>query len=425
MGIKRWVLLLFLGIIFLALGGALYLRNLYELSGYPVWIKMLALQALPRWLRAVIFGGVGVGIVGWALFQLNQTLWLAFIPGEPDVAALAEQLHRARYRRKGPKIVTIGGGTGMSTLLRGLKLHTDNITAIVTVADDGGSSGRLRESLGVLPPGDIRNCIAALADDDALTTQLFQYRFAKRADDESGAGVEGHSFGNLFITALAGVTGSFERAVAESGRVLAIRGQIVPGTLENVTLFAEVAGENGSQRVRGESAIPHTPYPIERVYLQPESPAAFPGAIRAILDADVIVLGPGSLFTSLLPNLLIPDIAHAIRASDAPKVYICNVATQLGETDGFSLDDHISVLENHMGRGFFSHILVNSNLAHPLPASWSLNLVIPQHADKIAYDMIAVDVIDAAKPWRHDPQKLAKALIEWYQTEMRRRDKRA
>ncbi len=420
MGIKRWLVMLLMGITILALGGALFLRDLYAASGYPPIVRVLALQALPRWLRAAIFGGLGLGLVGWSLYRLNQTVWQAFFPGEPDAAAMAEQLHRARYRRKGPKIVTIGGGTGMSTLLRGLKHHTDHITAIVTVADDGGSSGRLRESLGVLPPGDIRNCIAALADDDALTTQLFQYRFAKNAKADSGAGVEGHSFGNLFITAMAGVTGSFERAVAESGRVLAIRGQIVPSTLQNVTLMAEVAAENGSAQVRGESAIPHTPYPIERVYLQPENPPAFPGAIRAILDADLIVLGPGSLFTSLLPNLLIPGIAEAVRASDAPKIFICNVATQLGETEGFSLEDHVHALENHLGEGFFSHILVNDNLAHPLPASWTINLVIPPNADKIAYGLVHADVIDAEKPWRHDPQKLAQALITWFQSEMQR-----
>ncbi len=420
MGIKRWLVMLLAGITILALGGALFLRDLYAASGYPPIVRMLALQALPRWLRAAIFGGLGLGLVGWSLYRLNQTVWLAFLPGEPDAAAMADRLHRARYRRKGPKIVTIGGGTGMSTLLRGLKHHTDHITAIVTVADDGGSSGRLRESLGVLPPGDIRNCIAALADDDALTTQLFQYRFAKNAETDAGAGVEGHSFGNLFITAMAGVTGSFERAVAESGRVLAIRGQIVPSTLQNVTLMAEVAAENGSVRVHGESAIPHTPYPIERVYLQPENPPAFPGAIRAILNADLIVLGPGSLFTSLLPNLLIPGIADAIRASDVPKIYIANVATQLGETDGFSLEDHVRALENHLGAGFFSHILANDNLAHPLPASWTINLVNPQNADKIAYGLVRADVIDVEKPWRHDPQKLAQALINWFQSEMQR-----
>ena len=420
MGIKRWLVILLVGITVLALGGALFLRDLYAASGYPPVVRLLALQALPRWLRAAIFGGLGLGLVGWSLYRLNQTVWLAFLPGEPDAAAMADRLHRARYRRKGPKIVTIGGGTGMSTLLRGLKHHTDHITAIVTVADDGGSSGRLRESLGVLPPGDIRNCIAALADDDALTTQLFQYRFAKNTETDSGAGVEGHSFGNLFITAMAGVTGSFERAVAESGRVLAIRGQIVPSTLQNVTLMAEVAAANGSAQVRGESAIPHTPYPIERVYLQPENPPAFPGAIRAILDADLIVLGPGSLFTSLLPNLLIPGIADAIRASDAPKIYIANVATQLGETEGFSLEDHLHALENHLGTGFFSHILVNDNLSHPLPASWTINLVIPPNADKIAYGLVRADVIDAEKPWRHDPQKLARALITWFQSEMQR-----
>jgi len=422
MGIKRWVVILFLGITILALGGALFLRDLYQASGYPSAVRLLALQFLPRGLRAVLFGGLGLGLIAWALYRLNQTIWLALLPDETNAAAVAERLHRARQRRRGPKVVTIGGGTGMSTLLRGLKHHTDNITAIVTVADDGGSSGRLRKSLGVLPPGDIRNCIAALADDDALTTQLFQYRFAERANSDRNE-LEGHSFGNLFISAMAGVTGSFERAVAESSRVLAIRGQIVPSTLENVTLFADVAAASGSAQVRGESAIPHTPYPIERVYLKPANPPAYPGAIRAILHADLIVLGPGSLFTSLLPNLLVSDIAHAVRASQAPKLYICNVATQLGGTEGFSLSDHVQALEKHVGKGFFTHVLVNNNLSHALPAGQALNLVIPENTDKIDYGVVAVDVIDTSRPWRHNPQKLAQAMMQWYQTEMQRRNK--
>ncbi len=424
MGIKRWMITLFLGAAIIAFGVAILLRDLYGSEGYPLLLRVLALQALPRWMRAAFFGGLGIGLIVWALYRLNQTIWMAVSPTTTDLATQTEVLRSARRRRRGPKIVTIGGGTGMSMLLRGLKAHTDNLTAIVTMADDGGSSGRLRESLGMPPPGDIRNCIAALADDDALTTQLFQYRFGQTGNGHQ-SDLDGHSFGNLFISAMTGVTGSFERAVAESGKVLAIRGNILPSTLENVTLFADVAAENGSAQVRGESAIPHSPYPIQRVYLKPDTPRAFPGAIKAILNADVILLGPGSLFTSLLPNLLIPDIARAIRASHAPKIYIANVATQLGETDKYTLQDHISALETHMGKKFFTHILLNNNLNHPLPSSWSLDLVIPENTDKIAYELIAADVIDSANPWRHDSQKLATAFMQWYQTETRRRDKQS
>ena len=263
-----------------------------------------------------------------------------------------------------PKVVAIGGGTGLSTLLRGLKAHTPHMTAIVTVADDGGSSGRLRRELGVLPPGDFRNCIAALADDEALITQLFQYRFGL------GDGLNGHSFGNLFITALAAVTGSFERAILEAGRVLAVRGRILPSTLDDVTLVADLQEPVGSDvaatgltRVQGESAIPKAGQPIERVFLRPEEVRAYPEAVRAILEADLIVAGPGSLFTSVLPNLLVQDIRRAVGASPALKLYVCNVATQPGETDGFDLGQHVAALQRHVGRGLFPCVLANDNEA--------------------------------------------------------------
>lgn len=422
MGLKRWLVILLVGITILALGFGLLLRDLYEVSGYPQVVRLLALQFLTRWLRATIFGGLGVGLIALGLWQINRTMLVAFLPGQTGAAEVAEILHQARRRRKGPKIVTIGGGTGMSVLLRELKQYSDNITGIVTVADDGGSSGRLRESLGVLPPGDFRNCIAALADDDALTTQLFQYRFSKRQGGTgNGNGLEGHSFGNLFITAMAAVTGSFEQALAESSKVLAIRGQILPSTLQDVTLFADVTAQGGSTQIRGESAIPHSPYPIERVYLKPDNPPAYPGSIRAILVADLIVLGPGSLFTSVLPNLLVTEIAQAIRASRAPKIYICNVATQLGETDNYSLVDHLLAIEKHVGPNFFTHVLVNDNLSETLPTSDLFNLVNPVLTDKMGTRLVYADVIDEVKPWRHDSVKLAGQLMHWYQTETQRR----
>nr|HID13675.1 YvcK family protein [Anaerolineae bacterium] len=262
-------------------------------------------------------------------------------------------------------LIAIGGGHGLSVLLRGLKRYTSNITAIVTVADDGGSSGRLRRELGVLPPGDFRNCIAALADDEALTTQLFQYRFG----DDSG--LNGHSFGNLFITAMAEVTGSFERAILESGRVLAVRGRVLPSTLRDVTLMADLRDEaSGVSRVSGESRIPEVGGAIERVYLEPDDVPAYPDAVRALLEADLIVAGPGSLYTSVLPNLLVPDVARAVAASRALKVYVCNVATQRGETEGYSVGDHAAALEAHVGKGLFPMVLANDNLdvtsTHPL-----------------------------------------------------------
>jgi uncharacterized cofD-like protein len=268
--------------------------------------------------------------------------------------------------------------------------------------------------LGVLPPGDFRNCIAALADDEALTTQLFQYRFPATRREACGNGhaLEGHSFGNLFITAMANVTGSFENALVESGRVLAVRGQILPSTLGNVTLCADLVDEAAAiRRVAGESAIPEARLPIERVYLEPGNAPAFPPALRALLDADLIALGPGSLFTSVLPNLLVDDITRAIRASNALKVYVCNVATQPGETDGFTVGDHVQVIERHVGLGLAPIVLANNNMDHPLPVDWELSpvtILTPVDAD---YEVFAADVVDEQRPWRHDPSKLAHVLM--------------
>jgi uncharacterized cofD-like protein len=312
---------------------------------------------------------------------------------------------------RAPKVVAVGGGTGLSTLLRGIKAHTPHITAIVTVADDGGSSGRLRRELGVLPPGDFRNCIAALADDEALITQLFQYRFGQ------GTGLDGHSFGNLFITALAAVTGSFERAVVEAGRVMAIHGRILPSTLDNVTLVADLrrAAPSGLLRVQGESSIPKAGQPIDRVFLRPDNARAYPGAVRAILNADLIVAGPGSLFTSILPNLLVDGIRQAVAASTALKLYVCNVATQPGETDGFNVGDHLSALQRHVGRSLFPHVLADDGSACSNVAP-DLELVACTYPENDGYQVVTADLCDRAVPWRHDDARLAAEIMRFYHT---------
>jgi uncharacterized cofD-like protein len=308
-------------------------------------------------------------------------------------------------------VVAIGGGTGLATLLRGLKAYTPHITAIVTVADDGGSSGRLRRELGLLPPGDFRNCIAALADDEALITQLFQYRFGQ------GNGLNGHSFGNLFITALVAVTGSFERAIQEAAQVLAVRGRILPSTLEDVTLVADLAAAPGAPsagltRVQGESAIPKAGRAIARVFLRPDQVRAYPGAVRAILSADVVIAGPGSLFTSVLPNLLVEDIRQAVRASSALRIYVCNVATQPGETDGFDVGQHVSALQRHVGRGLFPCVLVNSTL--PRRPDPGLEPVPVRYAEGEGYRVVEADLCDSNVPWRHDSAKLAREIMCLY-----------
>lgn len=410
MHVKRWLLLLLGGITILSLGVGYILVEIYRTWIFPPIFYYLTLQFIPRPGRALLFGVLGITAVVVAIIQLNRSLLSAFrFPGDSH---LADIIYRHRHRGRGPKVVAMGGGIGLSTLLRGLKEHTDNITAIVTVADDGGSSGRLRRELGVLPPGDFRNCIAALADAESLTTQLFQYRFGE------GKGLNGHSFGNLFIAAMAAVTGNFERAILESGRVLAIRGQIFPSTLEDVTLCADLGEEEaeGVMRVEGESQIPKAGKPIERVYLVPGEAPAYPGAVKAILDADLIVVGPGSLYTSVLPNLLVPGIVQALRASRALKVYVCNVATQKGETDHFTAGDHIKALEQHVGR-IFDHVLLNDNLGVSLPSHLIIESVSPtMHPDQ-ELQVVAADVVDRENPWRHDSRRLAQALLELYYRE--------
>jgi uncharacterized cofD-like protein len=312
-----------------------------------------------------------------------------------------------RQRQRGPKVVAVGGGTGLPTLLRGLKKHTSNLTAIVTVADDGGSSGRLRRELGVLPPGDFRNNIAALARDEGLMTQLFQYRFG-----EGGGGLEGHSFGNLFISALSSVTGSFEQALIESSRVLSIRGQVLPSTLADVTLMADLREDesDSTRRVAGESAIPEEIGTIERVFLQPDNPPAYPDAVRAILSADLIVLGPGSLFTSILPNLLVKGIAEAIRRSNALKVYVCNVATQRGETEGFSAVDHVKAIEQQVSKGLFDVLLINDHFP-TLPPNSNFTYVQSGDVNKLGLRVAASSLVDDQRPWRHHSERLAQAVM--------------
>lgn len=410
--IKRWLVLLTLGVATIGLGLGYILRDIYRSWGFP-WIAFyLTLQFLPRWSRALLFGLVGVGTVALAILKLNQSILEAFrTPGE---SGLAEAMHRHWQRSRGPRVVVIGGGTGLSTLLRGLKEHTHHITAIVTMADDGGSSGRLRRELGVLPPGDIRNCLAALADEESVATKLFQHRFGEGSD------LNGHSFGNLFITAMAGVTGNFERAVLESSRVLAVRGRILPSTLSDVTLCAELRnGEPSSEeakarQVKGESHIPEARLPIERVWLEPGDAPALEEVLAALSEADLILLGPGSLYTSILPNLLVKDIARALISASAPRVYICNIATQLGETEGYSVADHVRALEKHIGPGAFDYILANDNLELGLPAHWTIGPVSLDDPLPAGYRLAAVDLRDREKPWRHDSTRLAEAVMELY-----------
>jgi len=403
------MVMILLGITMLGVGLGIFLLNIYRTdtsnSTVLFFLSYASLRFLPRLVRVFIFGSLGIGFVVYGIWGLNRALLRPFLrPGRAVVDELADY----RRRDRGPRVVAIGGGHGLSTLLRGLKAHTRNLTAVVTVADDGGSSGRLRESLGILPPGDIRNCLAAMSNDEALLAQLFQYRF-------SGApGLEGHSFGNLFISALTEITGSFEEAVAESGRALSVSGRVLPSTLHDVRLVADVRLPHlvNEVRVEGESKIPEMAGRVRRVWLEPNNPPAFPPVLQSILSAELIVIGPGSLYTSLLPNLLVPDLMAAIHASHALKVFVCNIATQAGETDSYSCYDHARAVEEHIGEDLFNVILCNENYeGNPGTNSEWVRADEKTIKDSRSY---CADLVDDEHPWRHDSIKLAQVLMDLY-----------
>ena len=404
MHIKRWLALLMLAVAIMGLGIAYVLREVYVTYTFPAWVAVLTLQDIPRIWRGALFMSTAIGLMLFAVWKLNASLLSAFLgPGKRE-ESLVNIIYNHRAAQRGPRIVAIGGGTGLSTLLRGLKPYTSNLTAIVTVADDGGSSGILRRELGVLAPGDVRQCIAALAEAEPLMTQLFQYRFKE-------GGLEGHSFGNLFIAAMAEVTGNFETAVRETSRVLAVRGEIMPSTLDNVTLSATM---EDNARVFGESSISSSGRKIRDLNLNPRDVRAYSGAVRAILEADLVIVGPGSLYTSVLPNLLVEDIRKAISIAHARKVYVCNVATQHGETDAFSVADHLTAIHRHVGEELFDYILVNSNMTAPIPPSATATPVPVNgaaHLQEARARLVYADVVDHDNGYRHDSAKLGEAIM--------------
>ena len=408
LGIKRWILVVFVGITTLALGFTVLILDIYRettITWLRLFFDLISLSYLARWLRFLIFGGIGLIILLFGLWELNHSILKPFVkPGQPFLNTLTDY----KKRSKGPRIVAIGGGTGLSILLRGLKNYTNNLTAIVTVADDGGSSGELRRNLGILPPGDIRNCLTALADDEKMLAQIFKYRFGERA------GVNGHSLGNLFISALTDITGSFEEAVAESGRVLAIQGRVLPSTLHDVKLVAEILIPNEGKEVKvvGESEITHLNGTITHLWLEPSNPLPFPPTVQAILNADLIVIGPGSLFTSVLPNLLVPGLAEAIKASKALKFFISNVANQKGETQDFKTSDHIEVIEKHLNNTHFDVVICNNDLSSL--KNDKIELVVPDADLEEQHSVYFAPLVHSKNPWRHDPLLLAEVINDLY-----------
>jgi len=408
-GIKRWLLLFFLGILLTAVGiatgiGTGVLGNLEKLVIDTVFLATG--RFLPAWLRGILTGAAGIAVCLCALSRLVQAVLSVLAP--QSTKGLLDALYQKRYLGRGPRIVALGGGTGLAVLLRGLKEYTSNLTAVVTVADDGGSSGRLRDELGILPPGDIRNCLLALADTEPLLAKLFQYRFGQ------GKELAGHSFGNLFIAAMTEITGDFELAVRESSKVLAVRGQVLPSTLTAVRLHAEYTD---GTKVVGESNIPQPGKRIRQVFLQPADCRPTEEALAAIREAEIIILGPGSLYTSILPNLLVPPLSEAIRASQAVKIYVCNIMTQPGETDEYTAAGHLRAIVKCLGPGVVDHILVNTrSVPLRLQKKYEAQGAYPVAVDRkqmeeMGVQMVGADLVSAADYARHDPDKLAAALL--------------
>lgn len=412
-GVKRYLLLIFLGTVVLALAMAMFLAFVYRTIDIPgpagTVVYYLTLQFLAHPVRELTVGSLGLIIAASGAFLLGRSVLSVVVDPKDD---LAEILYQNRRLQRGPRVVAIGGGTGLGVLLRGLKGYTNNITAVVTVADDGGSSGRLREELGLMPPGDIRQCLAALADSESLMQDVMEYRFSR------GQGLQGHSLGNLLIAAMTDLNrGNFERGVNDLSGVLRIRGRILPSTLTDVRLAAQMT--DGSI-VRGESRIRSAGKPIRRVLIEPRYVAANDEAVKELLAADMIVLGPGSVHTSVLPNLLVGDIAAAVRASNAVKVYVCNVATEPGETDGYSLADHVTSLNSNVGPGLFQYTLVNNNTNLGVQPGSGSRIVECDPAVQVelletGVQAVMADVVDHNDPRHHNSTTLAAALVELYE----------
>ncbi|OGW76032.1 MAG: hypothetical protein A2Z72_02135 [Omnitrophica bacterium RBG_13_46_9] len=391
MFIKRWIFLTTIGIVLVAMGFAMVISERTPQNKTFAGI-------------IVIFGGL---IVITGVTRIIKSFVVVFLPEREE--ELVDRIYQRRILKKGSRIVAIGGGTGLSTLLHGLKEYTSNITAVVTVADDGGSSGRLREEMNILPPGDIRNCLVALADTEPLMEKLFQFRF------DDGKDLKGHSFGNLFITALSKVTGDFEQAIKASSKVLAIRGSVVPATLNKVVLKA--IHKNGTETI-GESKIPQNESPIEKMYITPEDTRPTVESLEAIKHAHAIVLGPGSLYTSVMPNLLIDGMSEAIKQSRAIKIYVCNVMTQKGETDKYKVSDHINSIINHAGNGIINYCIVNTGKVPPkLLEKYEEQNAYPVIIDEerireLGCRVVKANVIDTKDLVRHDSYKLARIIID-------------
>jgi uncharacterized cofD-like protein len=414
MRVKRWLMLVPVAMA-LVVAGVVLLAN---------WRLNIALNHFGAWIfqqtgvnisapSALVPIGLGMIVLGLIVTfsALRQVISSITSVVSPEAKGkLADVIFQRRYLSQGQRIVVIGGGTGLSTMLRGLKQFSSNLVAIVTVTDDGGSSGRLQREMGMMPPGDIRNCLVAMADAEPLMTELFQYRF-----DENIDGLDGHTFGNLLIAAMTRITGDFERAVRETSNILAIRGLVLPSTIDDVKLQAEL--EDGSF-IEGETNIVRSPKAVKRIMLHPSTVMPLDEALRSIELADCIVLGPGSVYTSIIPNLLVHGIPEAIERSQAVKAFVCNVMTQPGETDGFTASDHISSIMRHTESRIFHYAIVNT----VRPSSQMMEKYEHEHQRFVEPDVHKIrelglrpltgDFISQTNVVRHDPDKLAQAILK-------------
>ena len=404
LGVKRWLAVVIVGILVLVNGVDRYL--VAEGAGVNAneWVDSFVSDYFSPSYLAWIFVIVGIALIFFGIRQWLIAILRASTTGGKE--NIIDTLMEMRLQQ-GYKVVAIGGGTGLSTLLRGLKRKTSNLTAVVTVSDDGGSSGRLQKELGVLPPGDVRNCLVALADDEAMVTDLFKYRFSE------GEGLSGHSFGNLFLAAMSGITGNFDKAIKESSRVLNIKGRVLPSTLGIVRLCARL--EDGTV-VEGESTISTSGKRIKQVFFDPPFAAPLAEVIAAIAEADAIVLGPGSLFTSIVPNLLVDRIAREVAASSAVKIYVCNVMTQPGETDGMTASDHVQALLDNAGAKICDYVIVNDEPPSKLREAYAKEGQIPVTADvdrirELGMTAVRAQMISETVNVRHDPEKLGEQVL--------------
>jgi uncharacterized cofD-like protein len=402
--VKRWLFLAVVGAALFVNGISRYVTDEGYSLHFNEGVDTVVSEFFPPAYLSWIFIVVGFVLVALGIWKWLNAIVTAVTPYPPNrmIDAILERRLDSGYR-----IVVVGGGTGLATMLRGLKKHTTNLTAVVTVNDDGGSSGRLQKELGVLPPGDIRNCLVALADDEALVTSLFRYRFRE------GEGLGGHSFGNLFLAAMTGVTGNFDEAIKVSSRVLNIKGRVLPSTLAVARLCARLTD---GRVIEGESHIPEARGVIEKVFLDPPYAAPLDEVITAIRHADAIVLGPGSLYTSIMPNLLVDRVAREIEAANAVKIYVCNVMTQPGETDGYSASQHVRALMNGADAKLCDVVIVNDELPRKLRDVYAEEGQLPVAVDEDALlelgaKVVRANVISETDTVRHDPDRLADVVL--------------